>query len=69
MAVIQAFALTARLRAGRPYISPPPTPPVVTGRTLGPFRWVLDPDSGQLVCRFQGDAGDSDPLSCMLEAA
>jgi hypothetical protein len=69
MAVILAFALTARLRAGRPDISPLAAPVAVAGRMTGPFRWVLDPDSGQLVCRFQGEETDSDPLSRLLNAA
>ncbi|HVI50643.1 MAG TPA: hypothetical protein VM661_05465 [Candidatus Sulfotelmatobacter sp.] len=69
MAVILAFALAARLRAGRPDISPLAVPLAVVGRTVSPFRWILDPDSGLLVCRFQGEAADPDPLSRLPKAA
>lgn len=69
MAVILAFALVARLRAERPDIAPLALPQAVPGRAVGPFRWSVDPDSGQLVCRFSGEAADPDPLPRLLNVA
>ncbi len=69
MAYTLVFTFTPRLRARRPDISPQAAPQTIPSRARGSFRWMIDPASGQLVCRFLGAETDSDPLSCLRIAA
>lgn len=79
MAVILAFALTARLRAGIPDPRAFGANSLAAGKTLaprdlgvgplGPFRWAIDAESGKLSCHFEGEGAEPDPLSYLLKSA
>ena len=76
MAVILAFAPTiraivrpsVRLQAATINTGVAPRGNADMLLKTGPFRWIVDTNSGTLSCRFYGNAADPDPLSWQMIA-
>jgi hypothetical protein len=64
MAIILAFAPSAR-----PY-GAPVKEIISTGvaRHVGCFRWIRDAENGKLVCRYDAESPDPEPLTLLKSA-